>query len=76
MSYTLHEAAYVKAVLHACKYPSASVSGVFLGTATAGHVALRDAVPLFHTHHNLASQLEIALSMVSAVIALIILSSY
>ena len=52
-------------MLHASKYPSAAVNGVFLGHLDgAGEVVVEDAVPLFHSPLNLSPMLEVALLQV------------
>eukprot|EP00035_Acanthoeca_spectabilis_P022136 m.442199 g.442199 ORF g.442199 m.442199 type:complete len:215 (-) comp18765_c0_seq1:70-714(-) len=52
--------AYIKMMLHAAKYPTASVNGVFLGRVEAGKAELLDTVPLFHSPLNLTAMLEVA----------------
>ncbi|KAI1311948.1 hypothetical protein EDD11_003228 [Mortierella claussenii] len=54
--------AYVKPLLHAAKYPTAAVNGVFLADMTSGHVV--DAVPLFHFWNTLTPMLEVAMTQV------------
>lgn len=65
---TVEEAAYLKLMLHAAKYPWASVSGFLLGetaSSEGGQVSVKDAVPLFHTS-TLAPLLEMSATMVDA----------
>eukprot|EP00041_Stephanoeca_diplocostata_P011209 m.182359 g.182359 ORF g.182359 m.182359 type:complete len:241 (+) comp18459_c0_seq5:79-801(+) len=53
---------YVKMMLHAAKYPTSAVNGVFFGHMDgAGEVVVEDAVPLFHSPLNLSPMLEVAL---------------
>ncbi|CAM9301853.1 unnamed protein product [Ectocarpus sp. 13 AM-2016] len=63
----VEEAAYLKLMLHAAKYPWAAVNGFLLGeeglTGQASVVAVKDAVPLFHTS-TLAPLLETSAVMV------------
>ncbi|CAN0325049.1 unnamed protein product, partial [Ectocarpus fasciculatus] len=65
----VEEAAYLKLMLHAAKYPWAAVNGFLLGeeglTGQASVVYLLDAVPLFHTS-TLAPLLETSAVMVDA----------
>lgn len=51
--------AYLKVILHACRYPSRSILGVLLGSvAKDGSVEVSDAIPAFHSN-PLAPALEI-----------------
>ncbi|CAN0449082.1 unnamed protein product, partial [Ectocarpus sp. 8 AP-2014] len=65
----VEEAAYLKLMLHAAKYPWAAVNGFLLGeeglTGKASVVCVKDAVPLFHTS-TLAPLLETSAVMVDA----------
>eukprot|EP00904_Undaria_pinnatifida_P008106 jgi/Undpi1/4425/HiC_scaffold_17.g07780.m1 len=65
---TVEKAAYLKLMLHAAKYPWASVSGFLLGETGSSEeeqVTVKDAVPLFHTA-TLAPLLETSAAMVDA----------
>lgn len=53
---------YLKPLLHAAKYPTTAVSGVFIADKTTGQVV--DAVPLFHFWNSLTPMLEVAMSQV------------
>lgn len=81
--YSLHQAAYVKLILHAIKHPASAVNGLLIGkvsssspqsadaggqaiVASGGAVDIHDAVPLFHSHLELAPMLEVALAQVNA----------
>ncbi len=57
--------AYLKSILHAAKYPTATVIGLVLGELTKKDETLyvQDALPLFHTH-PLGPMLELALMKV------------
>ncbi|KAF9576794.1 hypothetical protein EC968_003301 [Mortierella alpina] len=52
---------YLKPLLHAAKYPTASVNGVFLADASDNIV---DAVPFFHFWNTLTPMLEVAMTQV------------
>jgi hypothetical protein len=56
---------YIKAILHAFKYPTSSVNGVLLGTKKDSVIEISDAIPLLHTRLSLLPLLEIALMQVS-----------
>lgn len=58
--------AYCKMILHAAKYPHASINGILLALdkKKGGVVRIMDCVPLFHLSLNLAPMAEIALSQV------------
>lgn len=64
----LGQTAYVKAVLHALKYPAQAVNGVLVGTSgpNGAGVKIVDAVPLMHGQLALAPLLEVALTQVEA----------
>ncbi|CAM9390340.1 unnamed protein product [Hapterophycus canaliculatus] len=75
---TVDGTAYLKLMLHAAKYPWATVNGFLLGEAGSGgqartsdcrptfaQVSVKDAVPLFHTS-TLAPLLETSAAMVDA----------
>lgn len=53
--------AYLKPLLHAAKYPTTAVNGVFL--ADASHQTV-DAVPFFHFWNTLSPMLEVAMTQV------------
>ncbi|KAF9107911.1 hypothetical protein BGX29_004271 [Mortierella sp. GBA35] len=54
--------AYLKPLLHATKYPTGSVNGVFLAESNSRNVV--DAVPLFHFWSTLTPMLELAMTQV------------
>ncbi|XP_059476082.1 ER membrane protein complex subunit 8/9 homolog [Neocloeon triangulifer] len=59
--------AYCKVILHAVKYPHASVNGVLLAPENAkrdGTLIIEDAVPLFHMALTLAPMAEVALQQI------------
>ncbi|EIE26459.1 chlorophyll antenna size regulatory protein [Coccomyxa subellipsoidea C-169] len=72
MGCSIDRLAILKILLHAAKYPSASINGVLLGrespSASDGEAALLvvDAIPLFHSFLTLAPSLETALLQVDA----------
>ncbi|KAF9936388.1 hypothetical protein BGZ65_002444 [Modicella reniformis] len=53
---------YLKPLLHAAKYPTTAVNGVFLADKTTGDVV--DAVPFFHFWTTLTPMLEVAMTQV------------
>ncbi|KAF9103716.1 hypothetical protein BGX27_010409 [Mortierella sp. AM989] len=53
---------YLKPLLHAAKYPTAAVNGVFLASDSSDAVV--DAVPLFHFWNMLTPMLEVAITQV------------
>lgn len=59
--------AYCKLILHAVKYPHASVNGVLLASENSKRgdsMLIEDIVPLFHSALTLAPMAEIALQQV------------
>lgn len=60
--------AFAKLVLHAMKYPHATVNGLLLGRQSkpGGPLRLVECVPLFHLGHGLTPMLELALLQVTA----------
>ncbi len=67
VAYNVSAVAYAKAVLHALRYPHATVNGVFLGRAQgAGAVDIVDAAPLTHQLTALTAMPEVALNLVRA----------
>ena len=56
--------AYCVLFMHSCKYPSRTVNGLLLGSASGGAVSVRKALPLFHSPLGLAPMLEAALMLV------------
>ncbi|KAJ1844440.1 hypothetical protein LPJ73_005170, partial [Coemansia sp. RSA 2703] len=62
--YTLSSQAYAKAVLHAAKYPWATVHGLFLGEKNGSKFRLTDAVPLAHNWTQLTPMFDVALQQV------------
>lgn len=77
-SYAFETDAAIKALLHACKHPSTTVTGVFVGTApntagtvgseaeksSASNVTISDYIPLFHTQTSIGPCCESALRQV------------
>ncbi len=53
---------YLKPLLHAAKYPTTAVNGVFLADASDNVV---DAVPFFHFWNTLTPMLEVAMTQVN-----------
>lgn len=68
-SYTCDQTALLKVLLHAAKYPAASVNGVLLGRTASDRpiVEIVDAIPFLHSFLTLAPALETALIQVSYV---------
>eukprot|EP01027_Heterolobosea_sp_BB2_P007429 GEZU01011062.1.p1 GENE.GEZU01011062.1~~GEZU01011062.1.p1 ORF type:complete len:206 (-),score=42.23 GEZU01011062.1:60-677(-) len=70
ISFEVRPRAYVKAILHACKYTSCSVNGILIGKVTASGkktaIQILDAIPLFHSHHSLAPLLEASLLQIES----------
>ena len=68
-SYTCDQKALLKVLLHAAKYPAASVNGILLGFTASDRktVEVVDAIPLLHSFLTLAPALETALVQVSYV---------
>lgn len=64
----IHPRAYIKAILHACKYPHAAVNGVLVGY---GANDITDAYPLLHVHMTLLPPLEIGLMHVEQLLSLL-----
>jgi len=64
--------AYAKVILHAAKYPHASVNGVLLaklpskGEKIGSKLVLIDAIPLFHQTEGLSPMLEVALTQIES----------
>lgn len=57
--------AYTKIILHAAKYPYASVNGILLASKDKSkNLHIFDAVPLFHQCLNVTPMAEIALVQV------------
>jgi Uncharacterised protein family (UPF0172) len=78
LSYSFETEAAIKALLHACKHPSATVTGVFIGTApsesvvegdaeesSSEEVKITDYIPLFHTQTCIGPCCESALRQAS-----------
>eukprot|EP00124_Ichthyophonus_hoferi_P001949 Ihof_evm2s118 gene=Ihof_evmTU2s118 len=63
MKYVLEEKACNKMLLHAAKFPSQSVNGVFLGTVALKEIVATDAFPLFHNALSLPAMTEVGLAM-------------
>ena len=66
MPTTLERDAYCVLFMHACKFPSRTVNGLLLGSASGDAVTVRKALPLFHGPLGLAPMLEAALMLVRA----------
>lgn len=69
MSYTFDRTALLKILLHAAKYPAASVNGILLADAKGSKagseaVTIVDAIPVLHSFVTLAPVLETALIQV------------
>ncbi len=62
---TFSSRAYAKMLLHAAKFPHASVSGLLLGPSE-DRLSVSDAVPLFHQAQGLSPMVEVALAQVEA----------
>ena len=64
--------AYAKVILHAAKYPHATVNGVLLaklpskGQKTGSKLVLIDAIPLFHQTEGLSPMLEVGLTQIES----------
>ncbi|KAL3140444.1 hypothetical protein ABBQ38_004703 [Trebouxia sp. C0009 RCD-2024] len=67
-SYTCDQTALLKVLLHAAKYPAASVNGVLLGRTASDRpiVEIVDAIPFLHSFLTLAPALETALIQASS----------
>lgn len=63
-NYFISPLAYLKVILHASKFPYATVTGLLLGTQTAGVVTISDAVPLLHHWTDLSPMMEAGLQLV------------
>lgn len=67
LKFRLSHKAYTKLILHAAKYPHASVNGVLLGVASPSDgdfIVIADAIPLLHQWTNLSPTMEIGLDLV------------
>ena len=67
-SVTVEQAAYVKSILHAARYPSCPILGLLLGRVSPtkpASITIVDALPLFH-HHPVGPLLEVALLQAEA----------
>ena len=66
MKFTFSVKAYLKILLHACKYPHKAVNGVLLSGSigSSNDNLIVDAIPLFHQCLGLAPMLEVALAQV------------
>lgn len=64
--------AYSKIILHAAKYPHASVNGILLsklpskGQKSSSRLTLIDAIPLFHQVEGLSPMVEVALTQIES----------
>jgi hypothetical protein len=67
-SYTLSPEAYALPLLHAARYTSYTVLGLFLGSLdqSTGEVTIKDAIPLLHHYTSLTPMAEAGLSLVRA----------
>mmetsp|Transcript_31449 Transcript_31449/g.52047 ORF Transcript_31449/g.52047 Transcript_31449/m.52047 type:complete len:190 (-) Transcript_31449:57-626(-) len=59
----LDSEAYCVLFLHAWKHPSKAVNGLLLGTKCDDSIAVKKALPLFHSSFSLAPMLEAALML-------------
>jgi len=68
MKFTFSVKAYLKILLHACKYPHKAVNGVLLSGSigSSNDNLIVDAIPLFHQCLGLAPMLEVALAQIDA----------
>lgn len=67
---TVSSRAYTKIILHAAKYPYASVNGILLAAKDKSkNQCIVDAIPLFHQCLNVTPMAEIALVQVEAMAA-------
>lgn len=68
MAVEISQNAYLKLILHTLRYPNASVNGILLGKSIENNgsasTIIEDAIPLFHSHLELAPMTEAALSLV------------
>lgn len=65
ITYNMHDAAFLKLLLHSAKYPANSINGVLLGSEGSGStINIVDCIPLFHAGLSLAPCLEVALAQV------------
>ena len=62
--------AYLKVILHASKFPYATVTGLLLGTQAAGVVTITDAIPLLHHWTDLSPMMEAGLQLVRSFLLL------
>ena len=66
--YIINKEAYLKIILHACKYPSSTVNGVLLAQEEpedkSSKIIIADAIPLFHHWNTLTPMLEVGLQQV------------
>lgn len=65
-TYSLSPAAYTLPLLHAAAHPSATVSGVLLGTVSGSSVSLTDAIPLIHRYAALSPTTELGIDLAKA----------
>lgn len=66
--YLLSVKSYLKIVMHALRYPHATVNGVLITEKkgkTSKQIRIVDAIPLFHSGHGLAPMTEVALTQIS-----------
>ena len=67
-SVTVEQPAYLKAILHAARYPASPILGVLLGRippSSPRSILVTDALPLFH-HHPVGPLVEVALAQAEA----------
>ncbi|GBC06960.1 hypothetical protein RclHR1_07170001 [Rhizophagus clarus] len=66
--YIINKEAYLKIILHACKYPSSTVNGVLLAQELdndkSDKIIIADSVPLFHHWNTLTPMLEVGLQQI------------
>ncbi|KAF8314814.1 uncharacterized protein EI90DRAFT_3089514 [Cantharellus anzutake] len=61
--YSISNTAYIKLILHAAKYPHATVNGVLLGSKSGNEVSVIDTIPLLHHWTSLSPMMEIGLDL-------------
>ncbi|CAI2165907.1 12446_t:CDS:2 [Funneliformis geosporum] len=68
-NYIINTRAYLKIILHACKYPTRTVNGILLAQVSneddsSNQIIISDVVPLFHNWHTLTPMLEVGLQQI------------
>lgn len=67
VDHVLSTKSYLKIVMHALRYPHATVNGVLISEKkgkSSKQNRIVDAIPLFHSGHGLAPMVEVALTQV------------